>query len=74
MSLDHLVSRIHAELPELLILENEPMSKHTSFRIGGPVRALVQPQSAGEVAAVCRLLRDAEAADSRQRHESARDG
>lgn len=59
MSLDHLVSRIHAELPELLILENEPMSKHTSFRIGGPVRALVQPQSAEEVAAVCRLLRSA---------------
>ncbi len=59
MSFDHLISRIHAELPELLILENEPMSKHTSFRIGGPVRALVQPQSAAEVAAVCRLLRDA---------------
>lgn len=59
MSFDHLISRIHAELPELLILENEPMSKHTSFRIGGPVRALVQPQSAEEVTAVCRLLRDA---------------
>ncbi len=59
MSFDHLISRIHAELPELLILENEPMSKHTSFRIGGPVRALVQPQSAEEVSAVCRLLRDA---------------
>lgn len=59
MSFDHLISRIHAELPELLILENEPMSKHTSFRIGGPVRALVQPQSAEEVMAVCRLLRSA---------------
>ena len=59
MSLDQLVSRIHAEIPELLILEHEPMSKHTSFRIGGPVRALVQPQSAEEVAAVCRLLRSA---------------
>ena len=59
MSFDHLISRIHAEIPELLILEHEPMSKHTSFRIGGPVRALVQPQSAEEVSAVCRLLRDA---------------
>ena len=59
MSLDHLISRIHAELPELLILENEPMSKHTSFRIGGPVRAMVQPKSAEEVASVCRLLRSA---------------
>ena len=59
MSLDHLVSQIRAEIPELLILEHEPMSKHTSFRIGGPVRALVQPRSAEEAAAVCRLLRDA---------------
>ena len=59
MSFDHLISQIRAEIPELLILENEPMSKHTSFRIGGPVRALVQPRSAEEVAAVCRLLRDA---------------
>ena len=59
MSLDHLVSRIRAEIPELIILENEPMSKHTSFRIGGPVRSLVQPKSAEEAAAVCRLLRDA---------------
>ncbi len=59
MSLDLLVSELRKALPELLILENEPMSKHTSFRIGGPVRALVQPQSAEEVSAVCRLLRDA---------------
>ena len=59
MSFDLLVSRLREALPELMILENEPMSKHTSFRIGGPVRALVQPQSAAEVAAVCRLLRGA---------------
>ena len=59
MSFDLLVSRLREAVPELMILENEPMSKHTSFRIGGPVRALVQPQSAGEVAAVCRLLRAA---------------
>ena len=59
MSLDHLISRIHTEIPELLILENEPMAKHTSFRIGGPVRALVQPQSVEETQAVCRMLREA---------------
>ena len=45
MSFDHLISQIHAVIPELLILEHEPMSKHTSFRIGGPVRALVQPHA-----------------------------
>ena len=59
MSLDHLISRIRAEIPGLSILENEPMSKHTSFRIGGPVRALAQPASVEETEAVCRLLSDA---------------
>lgn len=30
----------------------EPMSRHTSFRVGGPVDALVCPGAAGEIAAV----------------------
>ena len=59
MSLDSVVSRLREALPELMILEHEPMSKHTSFRIGGPVRALIQPQSTEEVAAVCRVMREA---------------
>lgn len=29
---------------------NEPMSRHTSFKIGGPADVLVQPQNAGELA------------------------
>ena len=29
--------------PELTILENEPMSRHCSFRIGGPARVLAIP-------------------------------
>ena len=57
MSLDHLVSRIHAELPELLILENEPMSKHTSFRIGGPVRALATPSDVTGLTKLCDILK-----------------
>ena len=59
MSLDSIVSRLREALPELVILEHEPMSKHTSFRIGGPIRALVQPASAAETAEVCRVLREA---------------
>ena len=27
--------------PELTILENEPMSRHCSFRIGGPCLSLI---------------------------------
>lgn len=58
MSLDSIVFRLREALPELTILEHEPMSKHTSFRIGGPVRALVQPKSVAETEAVCRVLRE----------------
>ena len=31
------------------ILENEPMSKHTSFRVGGPARFLVKAESTDEL-------------------------
>ncbi len=60
MSLDSIVSRLHETLPNLTILEHEPMAKHTSFRIGGPIRALVQPTSVAETKAVCRVLREAD--------------
>ena len=59
MSLDPVVSRLREALPELTILEHEPMAKHTSFRIGGPARALLQPQSSAEVETICRVLLDA---------------
>ena len=44
-------------LPELEIRENEPMSAHCSFKIGGPARLMLLPASAGEAAAVLGLLR-----------------
>ena len=34
----------------------EPMSKHTTFRIGGPAAVFAQPSSAEELAALLRLL------------------
>ena len=33
----------HSRCPELTILENEPMSRHCSFRIGGPCDAMLLP-------------------------------
>ena len=33
------------------VLENEPMSRHTSFRIGGPADIFIMPDSAGAVSA-----------------------
>jgi UDP-N-acetylmuramate dehydrogenase len=37
---------------------NEPMSRHTSFRIGGPADLFVAPRSAEQAAEVYRLLND----------------
>ncbi len=36
----------------------EPLSRHVSFRIGGPADVLVVPRTAEELRAVCRLLFD----------------
>lgn len=58
--LDPVVRRLREQLPALTILENEPMRAHCSFRIGGPARALAQPSSAEEAAALCRILRSAD--------------
>ena len=40
--------------PELKLLEEEPLSKHTSFRIGGPASLFAQPASGEELAALLR--------------------
>ena len=58
--LDRIIRELRENMPRLAILENEPMKAHCSFRIGGPVRAMVQPTSAEEAAAVCRALRNAD--------------
>ena len=54
---DLLAARIRAALPELELRQREPLSLHTSFRIGGPARLLALPGSGEELAALCRLLR-----------------
>ena len=44
-NLDPIVRALREQLPELELLEYEPMRAHCSFRIGGPARALVRPAS-----------------------------
>ena len=41
------------------ILENEPLSRHTSFRIGGPARLFLTPCGTEALVAAVRILRDA---------------
>ena len=50
------ITEIRGILPQESILINEPMSAHTSFRIGGPADALVIAGSEDELAGVLKIL------------------
>lgn len=52
-----IVSRLSAALPALEIRENEPMSEHCSFKIGGQARLMLLPSSAEEAASALAILR-----------------
>lgn len=50
--LEALVQMLRRQLPGLELLENEPMSRHTTFRIGGPAKAMALPATREETVAV----------------------
>ena len=55
----HFQQKIGALLPGISLLFNEPLAKHTSFRIGGEAEVMAFPRSAAELAdllAVCKQL------------------
>ena len=56
------IEEIKKEMPGLALYENEPMSAHCSFRIGGPVRALGVPQDVTGLTKLCYLLKKHELA------------
>ena len=47
-------------LPEERLRQNEPMSAHTTFRIGGPAEVMFLPASEEELSIAVRLAREAE--------------
>ncbi len=47
---------IKAAMPELELRQNEPMSAHCSFKIGGEAAAMAFPSSAEETAKLCQRL------------------
>ena len=57
-NLSSLLRDIRADFPDLSLRENEPLSRHCSFRIGGPAAAMLLPSRADELAAVCQWLGD----------------
>lgn len=53
-------NRIHDYLPDLKWVENEPMAKHTSFRIGGPARRMAFPKTREQLIVLMGFLQDAD--------------
>ena len=51
-----LLNEIKTKFPKAELRENEPMSRHCSFRIGGPVRLMVIPKNSEDAAGVLKLL------------------
>ena len=49
------IRRLKGLIPDGHIAENEPMSRHTSFRIGGPAGALVTAESENELSDILRV-------------------
>lgn len=52
-----LIDRLEAELTESEIRLNEPMSRHTSFRIGGPADVMVMPRTVEALSRAVRHVR-----------------
>ena len=61
-NLEKAISEIRQALPGMTLLENEPMAAHSSFRIGGPARALAIPGDVSSLSKVCSILKEHELA------------
>ena len=57
-NLEKAIREIKEALPGMTLLENEPMSAHSSFRIGGPARALAVPSDLTGLTRLCAILRE----------------
>lgn len=51
-----LSNEIRQAMPDLKILEEEPLTRHTSFRIGGPAAIFAQPATVDELSKLLRFL------------------
>lgn len=53
-----LLQRLREQLPNTIVLENEPMSRHTSFRIGGPADVLLLPHTVADLRRIVALAHE----------------
>ena len=59
VSLQTFRQRLAAALPGLELRDNEPMYRHTTFRVGGPVTLMALPRSVEELSTAVSLAREA---------------
>jgi len=52
----HAIETIRSELPSVVIKPDEPMVNHTTFKVGGPVFAMLFPESAKKLKEICGIL------------------
>ena len=55
---DTLIQELRRRAPQLELREHEPMSRHTTFRIGGPARLMALPTSRKEAVAAVKAARE----------------
>ena len=55
-NIDKTVAAAQSALPNLKHRAGEPLERHTSFKVGGPVRAMFFPTNAFEMSRLCELL------------------
>ena len=60
MNWNALHDRLREEAPSLELRRDEPMSRHTSFRVGGPAALMALPKTAGEAKAVVKAAHELE--------------
>ena len=61
-NLEKAIAEIKEALPGMTLLENEPLSQHCSFRIGGPARAIAVPADVTSLSKLCCILKENELA------------
>lgn len=55
-----IIQRFYDLLDEKQILTNEPMSRHTTFRIGGPADCFLMPENYEELGGILKICREEE--------------
>ena len=50
--------RAAALLPDVPLLEEEPMAKHTSFRVGGPAKRMAFPERGEQLVLLLSIARE----------------